>query len=171
MSDVKWTDIASIIVGITIPIVLHLEVTSLQEQQQADAEEQRKLTEKVELETRTLSRLRELDEMVTNAVGKKVELDFTNKISDEDKYSYSYINNPENYKVTQQVIIILNQYDELCLGSNLGLYSQNIINDLRIDAMKATFKDYGRFILKWREYPPAKDAWDNCEPLVGDMRT
>lgn len=169
MSDVKWTDIGSLIVGITIPIVLHIAASNLEQSQMADAKSLRESQEKLEIDSRTLSRLRELDKVVGKALSEKSKLDIKSNEVVPSNYEYAYING--NVEVLPHVLTVLNEYEELCTGANLGLYSREVIYSLRSDALSATFSDYHEFISQWRQTPSAKKAWNGCKKFLANDKS
>lgn len=164
MSDIKWTDIGSLIVAITIPIVLHSAATELEEAQRKDAVEFRSSQVKVAVDTRTLERIRQLDSTISRAVYEKSDLDKRNHKVAPEIYEYSYVKGDE--AVLSKVLLVLNEYEELCAGLNMNLYSQEIVQTLRGDALKSTFIDYKAFISQWRKEPRANRAWKQCEKFL-----
>ena len=165
MSEVKWTDIGALIVAIAVPISLYISGIAISTQQHEDAKAFRNQQLKIEFDNRTISKLNQLNSVVSLAVSEKAKLDFENNALPPKNYSYEYVN--DNVNILPNVLTILNEYESLCLGLNLNLYSEDIIKVARGSALKLTFKDYAPFIAKWREYPGAEDAWQQCIRYLG----
>jgi len=166
MSDVKWTDVGSLIVAVAIPVVLHMAATELGNAQEINAKEFRDSQVKAAIDTRTLERMRQLDSVVSKAIYEKSKIDEKNDKSAPDIYQFSYVN--ENPDIVSKVLVVLNEYEELCAGANMKLYNNEIIETLRGDSLQATFTDYEPFIHQWRKGPKAKNAWEQCEKYLAN---
>jgi hypothetical protein len=57
---------------------------------------------------------------------------------------------------------MLNEYDYICLGGNKNLLNSRIMQDLRGHAIRATWKKYQNYIVKYRDTID-KDAWIECD--------
>ncbi len=161
MSDVKWTDVGALIIAVAVPVVLHLAANSLVTQQINADEKALKQAKQVQIQNRTLDRLYKINLEITNAVAHKSIIDRENNKKNSAKFKYKYINS--NLYILPDVLLVLNLYEEVCHGIQLGLFDAEIVEDLRGDALKATFKDYNSFIVKWRNGPEqSKNAWQHC---------
>lgn len=176
---VKWTDKANLLVAIFIPIIIYISGAQITERQDAAAEIQRSQQAQdakmyrqqqfdLNLKNRTLDRLLDLGRRVGSEYrdiqifsvqwGKKPSHGETN-------YSYSYIN--DHPEVQSSVLIILNEYEEVCLGLKQSLYDESIFNDMRLMALKQTFEeDFKGFITQWISQDGNADAWKQCREYL-----
>jgi Domain of unknown function (DUF4760) len=142
--------------AVAIPLVLH-----------SNAERSRENDNVIAKETRTLQVMDDLDHKISVIVGTKVQLDHKNQVPDELAFSSPYIDHPDNRAVQLQVFRLLNIYDFVCLGAKEGLFSEDIIEQMRGDALRQTWADYGSYITAHRKAKPSTArAWDNCDDWV-----
>ncbi|ESZ21401.1 DUF4760 domain-containing protein [Mesorhizobium sp. L48C026A00] len=117
---------------------------------------------------RTLDVMNNLDFRVAEIIDKKRELDEAKKIDDTDRFSPEYIDAVGNEAVQSQVFRLLNLYEGICIGGEEGLFSLDIIEEMRGDALRETWKDYDEYIVAHRKKPGEEhlQAWVGCNDIV-----
>lgn len=149
-----WIDTLSMVsnfiaalAAVAIPIVLYRWAKLQKEQSQ-----------KLEMETRTLSEMDNLNRRVGRAMAEI-------KSRTEDDFSYAKISGDS--ELEGFVFEVLNQYAYICLGANKGLFVGHIIMDLRGNALQRTRnQQFGEYI---QEYRSKRDpqAWKDIDIFLG----
>jgi hypothetical protein len=142
--------------GLAIPLVLY-----------HNSEQNRLNDNVIAQESRTLQVMDDLDQKISRIIGIKIRLDQKHGMSNGDEYRSAYIDGPGNRDVQLQVYRLLNIYDFICLGAKEGLFSQDIIEKMRGDALRQTWRDYQSYIADHRKIGIASaHAWDNCDSWI-----
>lgn len=118
---------------------------------------------------RTLDVMNNLDFRVAEIIDKKRELDEAKKEDDTSRFSPEYIDAVGNEAVQSQVFRLLNLYEGICTGGEEGRFSLDIIEEMRGDALRETWKDYDEYIVAHRKKPGEEHlrAWGvqrHCQP-------
>jgi hypothetical protein len=104
----------------------------------------------------------DLDQEIYELIREKIRLDAKYKVPDSQMYARSYIDaHPED--VQGVVYRLLNIYDFVCLGAKVQLLSKEIVEDMRGDALRETWKQYGDYIRQRRTVPAGLNAWKQCD--------
>ncbi|NGO51592.1 DUF4760 domain-containing protein [Allomesorhizobium camelthorni] len=142
--------------AIWIPIVLH-----------NNAQRSRNNDNHIAQQTRTWQVMDELDQRISAIIGKKITLDKRNKVSDAESFTSRYIDDDKNRDVQLQVFRLLNLYESICTGAEVGLLSKEIIEKMRGDALRETWRDYRSYISDHRKKEPStRRAWDSCDVWI-----
>lgn len=123
-------------------------------------------------DTQTLQLMNELNREIAGIISEKMSLDEKNckpdNSRDRNRFSYSYISN--HSKVEGLVFRLLNEYDYVCLGGNAELFNDEIINQIRGNALSKTWKQYGKYIDEYREKKDS-EAWIECDKWLRSVRS
>ncbi|MER9300733.1 hypothetical protein NKI38_30330 [Mesorhizobium sp. M0621] len=119
--------------------------------------------------TRTLDVMNDLDSKASEIVAEKIRLDDLNKVAGTQRFEPNYIDHKDHYAVQTQVYRLLNLYDYVCLGGKTNLFSLELIQQMRGDALRQTWADYGAYIKAHREKSDqSKRAWENCDSVAAE---
>ena len=141
--------------AVAIPTVLYFDARSDRDHETAIARD-----------SRTLDVMNELDAKASTIVAEKNKLDVQNKVTGAAQFSAAYID-PNHFDVQTQVYRLLNLYEYVCLGAKENLFSLHIIEQIRGDALRQTWSDYGAYIREQRKRSPAlADAWRDCDSIA-----
>jgi hypothetical protein len=118
--------------------------------------------------SRTLDVMENLDFRVAEIIDKKRDLDEAKKVDPAKRFSPEYIDAAGNEAVQSQVFRLLNLYEGICIGGEEGLFSLDIIEQMRGDALRKTWKDYDEYIVAHRRKPGEEhlQAWVGCNDLI-----
>jgi hypothetical protein len=116
--------------------------------------------------TRTAEQVNEVARIIDDMVEKKVQRDRQNNKSPAatEVFSPEYVNNADN-GVRGFVFKILNEYEYICAGANLGIFREDVIIKIRGDGLMQTWKTYAEFITHRRKLPEGKNAWNECDSI------
>ena len=126
---------------------------------------------------KTLEIVNEMNREISDIVFEKIQLDENNCVkmqlenncvTDEFHFNYQYIKG--NTDVERLVYALLNEYAYLCLGGNKDLFDNNIIKQLRGNALNRTWNDYSEYMKQHRRLPGREDAWEQCDAWLKDQR-
>ncbi|CDX38871.1 exported hypothetical protein [Mesorhizobium sp. SOD10] len=116
---------------------------------------------------RTLDVMNDLDTKISAIVAEKIRLDALNGVKGQQRFDPKYIDGDGNSAVQTQVYRLLNLYDYVCLGGKMNLFSLDIIGEMRGDALRQTWADYGPYIKAHRANGEQdKKAWENCDSVA-----
>lgn len=115
--------------------------------------------------SRTLNVMNDLDQKASDIVAEKIHLDEVNGVTGKQRFAPDYIDNHSG--VQTQVFRLLNLYDYVCLGGKTNLFSLEVIQQMRGDALRQTWADYGEYIKVHRlQSDQNKRAWENCDSVA-----
>jgi hypothetical protein len=146
--------VVSTLAGIAIPIVLYFAAQSIKSNDT-------RLAQRAD----TLRAMQGLDEKIAVILEKKVELDGKYGAQGTKRYEAQYIKSHGD--VEDQVFRLLNLYEGICNGANQSLFDSELVESIRGDALRATWRDYAGYVDAHRG--AASDnarAWNACETWV-----
>ncbi|WP_029871420.1 DUF4760 domain-containing protein [Rhizobium leguminosarum] len=119
------------------------------------------------LKTRTIDIMNSLDQQVSSILSEKSRLDSDRNTDSNIIFTPDYIDGKDNWAIQTQVYKLLNLYDYVCLGANRGLFDIDMIEEMRGDALRKTWQDYGVYIENHRKKGEAQSrAWVNCDSII-----
>lgn len=137
--------------GIAIPVVLYYATQEI-----------KKNESRLALRADTLKIMHDLDERIATVLDRKTLLDDKNEKRGTGAYEANYIRSHPD--VESQVFRLLNLYEGICLGVRHGLFDGEIVESMRGDALRLTWRDYKPYIEAHRAVSPDNArAWSACE--------
>jgi hypothetical protein len=132
----------------------------------------RKNDETIAAKARTLEFMQKLDEDIASILAQKTLLDRANGVEGERAFSSAYIDDVAHRDVQTQVYRLLNLYEFACIATEDRLFSQDVVEDLRGDALRETWQDYHEYVVAHRGRQSQNSrAWIGCDTLIGKMKT
>jgi hypothetical protein len=107
--------------------------------------------------------MNDLDWRIADLVSQKIQLDDKKQKYETERFEYEYIS--QNADVESVVFKLLNGYDYVCLGGNKNLFNNNIMKDMRGDALKSTWEQYKSYIDTYRNQQKT-NAWRECDDWI-----
>ena len=116
-------------------------------------------------ETGTTLAMADVNRRIADILALKIKRDTANGKGPAQWFDYEYIRT--DTEVEGLVFQLLNEYDYVCLASNRGVFSREIVEKIRGDALRRTWESYNSYIANYRK-AQNPDAWKECDDWVAN---